>query len=175
MNNNMTKKIKHIAYIRNILNQSSYKGTFNPINKEKYIGKLPINFKSGYELKFMQYCDLCKNILKWGYETHIIEYLDFLNKSGDNEPILRRYFIDFYVEFYNTKENIIKKYLIEIKSSNEVKIPKRAKTPEKLLERQKIFIKNIEKWKAATNYCKQHNMEFIILTEKELNKNTFSL
>ncbi len=171
---NNLKSIKQIAYIRNILNQKSYKGIFNPVNKDKYIGKFPINFKSGYELKFMQYCDLCENIKKWGYETHIIEYVDFLNKTSDNSPIIRRYFTDFYVEYYNPINNQIKKCLIEIKSSNQVKPPIRGKNKETLLEKQKIFIKNMEKWKAAKEYCKKHNMDFYIITEQQLNKSNFN-
>jgi len=62
------------------------------------------------------------------------------------EGKLRKYIPDILVE-YNTG----KKELWEIKPKNQTKIPK-----------------NLAKWKAADEYCRKRNIEFIVFTEKGL-------
>ena len=49
-------------------------GTYEPTNKEKYIGKHLPRYRSGWELQFMRMCDKHPNILGWASESHRIPY-----------------------------------------------------------------------------------------------------
>ena len=63
-----------------------------------------------------------------------------------------------------------KKYLIEVKPKKqtvEPKLPKR-KTKRYLTE-VTTYITNQAKWEAAREWCADHGLEFIILTEDHLN------
>lgn len=141
----------------------SYKGKFRPSNYEKYKGD-PTNiiYRSLWELKFMNWCDKNENILEWGSEEFWIPYKSPL----DNR--IHRYFPDFYVKL-KTKENKIKKYIVEVKPYKQVIEPKVQKTKsKKYLSEVTEWAKNQAKWKAAREYCEDRLMEFKVITEKEL-------
>jgi len=141
----------------------SYKGKFKPSNYEKYKGD-PTNiiYRSLWELKFMNWCDKNENILEWGSEEFWIPYKSPL----DNR--IHRYFPDFYVKI-KTKENKIKKYIVEVKPYKQVIEPKVQKTKsKKYLSEVTEWAKNQAKWKAAREYCEDRLMEFKVITEKEL-------
>jgi hypothetical protein len=141
----------------------SYKGKFRPSNPKKYKGD-PTNviYRSLWELKFMRYCDLNENIIKWSSEEIIIPY----KSPVDNK--YHRYFPDFYIKYRNTSGKVLES-LIEIKPAKQVKGP----TPQKSRSKKYItevveYAKNQAKWKAAEEYCKDRLWEFRILTEKDL-------
>ena len=105
----------------------------------------------------MRYCDKNSNILEWGSEETIIPYRSPLDQR------IHRYFPDFYVKIAN------KKYLIEVKPFRQTKEPKTQKKITKTYIREVVtWSVNSAKWKAATEFCKDHNWEFMIITEKEL-------
>lgn len=135
-----------------------HQGRFNPRNPQKYRGNLSlIIYRSSYELKFMNWCDLNEDIVEWGSEVIAIPYRSPL----DNK--IHRYFPDFYIKIKN------KKYLIEIKPeifTREPKIPKR-KT-KRFISEVKQWGVNLAKWEAAKEACLNNGWEFKIITEREL-------
>jgi len=140
-----------------------YQGKFIPRNPIKYRGDANnIVYRSGYELKFMNWCDKNSSVLEWGSEEIIIPYRSPL----DNK--IHRYFVDFYLKI-NDENNNQKMYLIEVKPlrfTKEPKIPTR-KTA-RFISEVKQWGVNLAKWEAATEYCKNRKWEFKIITEKEL-------
>jgi hypothetical protein len=121
-----------------------------------------VNYKSGLELKAIRYADFNKFIKKWSLEPFAIKYI----KPTDNKE--HRYFIDFFFEF-TTGE----KFLIEVKSKKETFLPKPPKNPTQkgIRNYNKAMITygiNKSKWDAAHKFAYQNDMQFIILTEKEL-------
>lgn len=142
-----------------------YQGKFKPRNPKKYKGN-PTNifYRSSWELKFMNYCDLNQDIIQWQSEEVIIPYKSPL----DNK--YHRYFVDFYMKV-KQPDGTIKEYLVEIKPKKQTQQPNL--NPKK---RTKYWIsevttwgKNQAKWDAAREYCADRNWEFLILTEEHLN------
>lgn len=142
---------------------STLKGRFSPKNIHKYKGDYKnIIYRSSWELKFMNYCDMRPNILEWGSEEIVIPYRSPL----DNK--IHRYYVDFYVKVKDSN-NVIKKYLIEIKPKKqtmEPKVPKR-KTKSYVYEVTE-YVKNQAKWAAAKDFCLDNNWKFMVLTEDNL-------
>jgi hypothetical protein len=139
-------------------------GFYNPIHPEKYLGKGPIVYRSGLELKFMLWCDRTDTILKWSSESVKIPYYDSVKKKK------RTYYVDNYVEIL--EGNQIKKYLIEIKPHSQTVQPKQSKRKKRstVLYEQLQWANNNDKWPSAREFAKKRGMEFIIITEKELNQ-----
>tara|TARA_B100001093_G_C26794739_1_gene1000596 strand:+ start:625 stop:1071 length:447 start_codon:yes stop_codon:yes gene_type:complete len=139
-----------------------YSGKFIPRNPKKYKGSVNnIIYRSSYELKFMNWCDISDSVLQWGSEEVVIPYISPL----DNK--IHRYFVDFFVKV-NSK-NKVRYCLVEVKPfrfTQEPKIPKR-KT-KRFLNEVKQWGVNLSKWEAAKEFCLDRNWEFMIITEKEL-------
>ncbi len=124
------------------------RGLYRPLNEDKY--KQPLDrtmnsniypeYRSSWELKFMQYLDGSDRILFWSTETFPIQYIS----PKDGQP--HRYFVDFV---FKTTDG--EKHLVEIKPYNQKKMPV-----------------NIAKWEAAEAYCKKSGATFSVVTEKEL-------
>jgi hypothetical protein len=146
--------------MRLIKNNKYRQGVFKPTNRNKFIGTEAI-YRSGLELKFMRFCDTNDNVLKWGSENIVIPYFYPLDKK------YHRYYVDNFVVI--REGDIIKRYLVEIKPSKQTLPPNtKYKKKEHLLYEQTQYIKNQSKWQAAKEYCKNKNIEFIIITEKDL-------
>lgn len=146
-------------------NSKYYQGYYRCINPNKYVGSRDnIIYRSGLELKLFRWCDNSNNILEWNSEEVCVPYFD---------PVLRKnrqYYIDAYVKI--REGNITKKYLIEIKPWKQTQEPKatRGKKKSSLLYETVQWETNSKgKWPAAREFAKKHGMEFIIITEKELN------
>jgi hypothetical protein len=139
-------------------------GFYAPKNPSKYIGKLDnIIFRSGLELKLFRWADNNVNVLEWNSEEFAIPYFDSLQRKN------RKYFIDSYVKIKEGDK--IKKYLIEVKPWKQTQEPKATKNKKKsnLLYEQVAWKNNCDKWAFAKEFAKKHGMDFIIITEKELN------
>jgi hypothetical protein len=141
----------------------TYKGKFKTKNPLKYKGDITnIVYRSLWELRFMKWCDQNPAVQEWGSETIIVPYISPLDRK------VHRYFVDFYIKIKN-KHGIVQKYLVEIK-------PERFTKPPVIPERKtKRFVDEVfqwgvneAKWKAAFEFCKDRNMTFMILTEKDL-------
>ena len=141
----------------------SYKGKFQPSYSKKYKGD-PTNiiYRSLWERKFMMYCDLNENIIEWGSEEIALPYRSPL----DNR--VHRYFPDFYIKVRESNETL-KRYLNENKPKKQTVEPKvkKRKTKAYIYEVTE-YAKNMAKWKAAEEFCKDRMWEFKVLTEDEL-------
>jgi hypothetical protein len=139
-------------------------GKFRPKNPNKYNGD-PSNivFRSSYELKMFQYCDLKENVISWESEEKCIPYLDPITGR------YKRYFPDVLIK-YKDGEGNIRKALIEIKPKKDLIEPE--KNPKRKTKawvyRVQTWAKNQAKWSAAREWCKDRNIEFRIFCETEL-------
>ena len=141
----------------------AYKGRYNPVNPKKYKGN-PQNiiYRSLWERKFMVYCDTNDKVLEWGSEEIIIPYVS----PWDGKK--HRYFPDFYIKVKQSSGNI-KKFIIEVKPKKQTRPPKPVERKTKRwIKEVRTFGINEAKWKHATKWCKDNDMEFKILTEEEL-------
>ena len=138
-------------------------GIYKPVHREKYRGaKLP-EYRSSWELKFFQWCDRNVNILEWSSESVIVPYVSPVDKR------VHRYFVDSNILL--REDDNIKRYLVEIKPSQQTKPPVNSSRKKKstVIYENVMYAVNQAKWAAAEKYAKKKNMEFIILTENELN------
>ena len=102
------------------------------------------------------------SILEWGSEEFYIPYLSPI----DNR--VHKYFPDFIVKLRENSGRI-KTYVIEVKPKKQTRPPKpgKKKTKSYIYEATE-YAKNQAKWKAAVEFCKDHMIEFKIITEDEL-------
>ena len=141
----------------------AYKGRYNPVNPNKYKGN-PQNiiYRSLWERKFMVYCDTNDKVLEWGSEEIIIPYIS----PWDSK--VHRYFPDFYIKVKQSSGNL-KKFIIEVKPKKQTRPPKPVvRKTKRWIKEVRTFGINEAKWKHATKWCKDNDMEFKILTEEEL-------
>ena len=114
-------------------------------------------FRSSWEYKFMQWCDSRSVVEEWGSEEIAIPYISPVDGKR------HRYYPDFYVKVRG------KKYIVEVKPFRQTKEPKTQKRLTKSYINE-VFTWGVNqaKWKAATEFCKDYGMEFMLITEKEL-------
>ena len=125
------------------MKRSHFKGKYTPRNPEKYSGNVKqIIYRSSWERLFMVYCDKKESILKWSSEEIKIPYI--------HDKKNRTYYPDFWVDMIDKNGNRVQK-LVEIKPHY-----------------QRTMKVNKDKWSAATKYCQDNEMEFLVMTEKEL-------
>jgi hypothetical protein len=125
------------------MKRSHFKGKFTPKNPDKYSGNVKqIIYRSSWERLFMVYCDKKAEIWNWSSEEIKIPYM-FEDKN-------RTYYPDFWVDMMDKNGRRVQK-IIEIKPHY-----------------QRTMKVNKAKWAVATKYCQDNNMEFIVMTEKEL-------
>ena len=143
----------------------AYKGKYSPMNRDKYQGN-PSNviYRSLWERKFMKWCDMNPDVIKWGSKETVIPYISPIEKK------IHRYFVDFYIQV-RTNQGEIKSYLVEVKPKKYTKPPT---TNPKNKSRSwfsevKNWGVNSAKWKAADAYARDKRWKFIILTEDHLN------
>ena len=142
----------------------AYKGKFRPKRPKKYKGDpTQIIYRSLWEKKFMEYCDLTESISQWQSEEFWIPYKSPL----DNR--VHRYFPDFFIK-YRDAHGKMRNVVIEVKPAKQLKMPK--KNPKKRTKswayEVQTYVVNQAKWKAAESYCADRKYEFKIMTEKDL-------
>lgn len=152
------------------------KGAYKPKNPIKYKGD-PTNiiYRSSWELKFMRWCDETSSVIEWSSETVVVPYRSKVDeliekKKKLNYKIMHRYFVDFYVKL-KTKDGTIKRWLVEVKPYSQTKEPvkpENAKSSRSYTNALMRWWINDAKWKAAREYAADRNMEFKLITEKEL-------
>lgn len=148
----------------NRTNKNYKQGKFKPKNPQKYDGNpTEIYFRSSYELKFMQYCDLTENIISYQSEEFWIPYRSPLDDK------VHRYFPDFFVK-YKDKDGKNRTIVVEIKPAKDLKEPNHnpPKRTSSWVYSVKTWAVDQAKWKAAREWCADHNYEFKIMTEKDL-------
>lgn len=125
------------------MKRSQFRGRYKPRNPDKYTGNVhQIIWRSSWERLFMMYCDKSPNILQWSSEEVSIPY-NFKDKN-------RNYYPDFWIKMVDEDNEVVEK-LIEIKPHY-----------------QRRWSQNVAKWHEAKKYCNENNLEFVVLTEKEL-------
>jgi len=125
------------------MRRSHFKGKYTPKNPNKYDGNIKqIIYRSSWERLFMVYCDRNEQILSWSSEEIKIPYRF--------EEKIRTYYPDFWVDMIDKDGNRVQK-IIEIKPHY-----------------QRSMKVNKVKWTAAIMHAKNNQMEFLVMTEKEL-------
>lgn len=113
----------------------------------------------------MVWCDISSSVLEWNSEEVVVPYKSPIDMR------YHRYFVDFWVR-YRDKHGNLRASLIEVKPYKQTMEPKRhegsLKPTRRYLNEVMTWGVNQAKWKAATDYCKDRNWEFKILTEKQL-------
>jgi len=147
------------------MNNKNYnQGKFKPKNPQKYGGD-PTNivYRSSYELKFMQYCDLTEDVISYQSEEFFIPY----RSPIDNR--IHRYFPDFFIK-YKDKEGNMRKVIIEVKPKKDLKMPETnpKRRTKSWVYSVKAYAVNQAKWSAAREFCADRGYEFRIFTEDEL-------
>jgi len=140
-----------------------HQGKFKPKNPNKYKGD-PTNivYRSSWELKLMMRLDLHPDIIWWQSEEFFIPY----RSPIDNK--MHRYFVDFLVNIKN-KEGVVETLLIEVKPKHQTVPPvKNSNVSKKYIKEVFTWGVNEAKWKAAQEYCKDHNWKFVIFNEDHL-------
>jgi hypothetical protein len=131
-------------------------GIYVPKHPEKYIGRRSIRYRSSWEFAFMTFLDNHPSILSWASESVRIPYRNPLN--GKNTT----YVPDFLI-VYQDKNGQSHCELIEIKPSKEIAMEAAKTRHDKL----KVAI-NMSKWQAARAWCSVNNIQFRIVSEREL-------
>lgn len=163
-----------MSNIKNLLpNQGpngKYKqGFFSSKNPQKYIGDATrIIYRSSWEYRFMQWCDMHPSIIRWGSEPVGIPYQNPLSGRVNN------YYIDFYMVV--EKEGKQQAYLVEVKPEKQKYPPDPTKlnenrTAKRLLrynQELKTYLVNQAKWAAAKQYATSRGMLFKIADENFL-------
>ena len=133
-----------------------HQGKFIPKNPSKYKGNVrDIVYRSGYELKFMNWADLNQDVVEWASETVVIPYRSPLDRR------IHRYFVDFYLKTVGGT------YLIEVKPDRFTRPPEPRRKTKKYLQEVAQWGVNEAKWKSAQEFCDDRGWIFKIITEKE--------
>jgi hypothetical protein len=131
-------------------------GTYQVINKDKYVGTRAPRYRSGWEFGFMKFLDNNINILQWASEAVQIPYCHPLTGK---QTI---YVPDFLIT-YRTKNNTMRAELIEIKPKSQSIIEEKMKSRDRA-----VVAINYAKWASAQKWCKQNGVIFRVLTESDL-------
>ena len=112
----------------------------------------------------MRWCDKNARVVEWGSENVVIPYISPIDEK------IHRYFMDMYVKI--REANGVKKYLVEIKPDKQTRAPKSSKKKKEstVIYEQATWAVNQAKWEAAKQFAKKYNMDFIIITELDLEK-----
>jgi len=139
----------------------AYSGKYTVKLPEKYRGDpSKVVYRSLWEKYCFMWCDKNTSVKFWSSEEVVIPYLF----EGDKK--WHRYFMDLKITFENGK-TILVEVKPEVQTRPPVAPPKKTK---RYLEESFTFIKNQNKWKAAEKYANRRGWEFVIWTEKELEK-----
>lgn len=140
-----------------------FKGKFKPKNPNKYIGDLEnIVFRSSWELEAFRFCDNNPNILKWSSEEIKIPYI---LPTIDGQLKKLNYFPDLYMELVD-RAGQKHRQIVEIKPKRQTKASRSRNSRVKLAEDAQ-YHKNVMKWQAAEEWCKQRGIRFRILHEDD--------
>ncbi len=136
----------------------AYKGRYTVENKKKYAGDFDnVVYRSLWEREVFKWCDRNPKVKKWSSEEICIPYYYDMDKR------YHRYFPDLKIVFENQT------ILVEIKPSKETVVPnKTGKTRRQYIGEAAVYVKNMNKWEAADNFCKDRKWKFQIWTEQTL-------
>lgn len=145
-------------------------GLFRPTNPAKCLNPTPPEYRSGLEMKLMVVLDKNDSVIQWSSEKVIIPYYKRVDQR------MARYFVDFY--FKIKIGDLIKEFIVEVKPQKQTEQPVNHGNKKKstMLYEQTQFVTNTDKWDAARKWCleqkrtKGREIEFIIITEQNIDK-----
>ena len=137
----------------------AYKGKYTIKHKDKYLGDpTKVVYRSLWERQTFKWCEKSPKVKKWNSEEIVVPY----KCKTDNK--LHRYYVDLLVELEN--KQII---LVEIKPKKETTPPKKPKRKsKKYLKEVLTYVKNQNKWEAASEYADSKGWKFQVWTEDTL-------
>lgn len=141
----------------------AYSGKFSPKNTNKYLGD-PTNvwYRSLWERRVMVRLDDDPNVIEWSNEEIIIPYLSPIDGRW------HRYFPDFFVRVKN-RHGVQEAMILEVKPLKQAVPPQlKKRITRQYIQEVATYGINEAKWKAATEYCKDRNWTFKVITEKDL-------
>lgn len=152
-----------------------HQGIYKPQNPKKYRGNVHnITYRSGWELSFMRWADTNASVVEWSSEEIVIPYRTVLDeaadrKNGKKTPTWHRYYVDFFVKI-KTKGGLFERILVEVKPYHETIPPviTEGTSKKSALYKQKTWIVNQAKWRAASEWAHDRGMKFKVITEKNI-------
>lgn len=147
MNIKQLKPSKSSRYTQGYVDPTTCKKLFEQVSNQRII------YRSSYELKFITWLENSDKVKQWGSECF---YIPYLYKDGTTH----KYYPDYFVEMVDGT-----KMVIEIKPYNQTQKPINDNC-----WAAKEYVKNICKWKAAIEFCKNKGYIFKVLTEKTINQ-----
>lgn len=131
-------------------------GIFTPKNPEKYIGTTPIEYRSSWELFFMNFIDTHPSVFQWASESIPIAYVNPFTNG------MHTYYPDFFIRYMDKDGNIFSE-MVEIKPMSQTLMEKAKRRDDKLA----VQI-NHAKWNAAIKWCNERGYKFRVMTEHQL-------
>jgi hypothetical protein len=102
------------------------------------------------------------NVIEWSNEEIIIPYLSPIDGRW------HRYFPDFFVRVKN-RHGVQEAMILEVKPLKQAVPPQvKKRITRQYIQEVATYGINEAKWKAATEYCKDRNWSFKVITEKDL-------
>jgi hypothetical protein len=141
----------------------AYSGKFSPKNTNKYLGDpTSVWYRSLWERRVMVRLDDDPNVIEWSNEEIIIPYLSPIDGRW------HRYFPDFFVRVKN-RHGAQEAMILEVKPLKQAVPPQvKKRITRQYIQEVATYGINEAKWKAATEYCKDRNWSFKVITEKDL-------
>lgn len=135
------------------------KGTYTPINPDKYVGSYPITYRSSWELTVCQMCDSHQHIKQWASESLKIPY---------RNPLTGKYtvYVPDFMVFFEDKHGTSRCEVWEIKPRKQTFVSEAKYTRDKL-----ALAVNAAKWAAAQQWAKQHGAVFRVINEDSIYRN----
>lgn len=134
-----------------------YSGRYKVNNIKKYKGDFDnVIYRSLWEKACFQWCDQNPKVKKWSSEELIIPYYYDIDKK------YHRYYPDLLIFMED------KTILVEIKPEKETVLPAGPKRTKRYINESITYVKNMNKWEAASEYAKDRGWDFQIWTEKTL-------
>lgn len=137
-------------------------GYYTPMNPSRYIGEVPIIYRSSWEKKMMIFCDTNENVIKWSSEPIAINYFNVLDSK------FHKYYPDYYIKL--KRGNEIVNYLVEVKPKSQLTKPQPPKkNTKKALESYewavKTYVTNVCKIDALKKFAAENNYKVMLITE----------
>lgn len=182
MNDDYKKRHKPLHESKTRYHQGYYVPKLHP---EKCLTKENI-YRSSWEMMFFDWCDRCSAVIRWAAEPLGIKYknpvknMEYCKKNGldPNNPNywpVCNYYTDVWIELKG-KDEKIKKIFIEIKPYSQTQPPKPLKPNATMKEIKRYnreaetYLVNQAKWAAAKIEFTRRGAEFMIVTERTLEK-----
>jgi hypothetical protein len=141
----------------------SYKGKYRVKFPGKYKGNPnDVTYRSGMELKLMNFFDLHTDVLEWGSEIIVVPYRSPIDGR------MHRYFVDMFARI-KTKDGKESVLLIEVKPEKQSRPPvKKSRVTRRYIMEVKTWGVNQAKWEAASAYAEKRGWTFVVMGEKDI-------